>query len=168
MRRAYGHPYIQASDIMRKPEQDTESASVYGADVASRQAQRGEIGVRIEALLESRGWTIARLVKESGVPRSTINDILRGVSRQPQRLREIATALGVPYDSLDPEAERRITPAEVESILLESPAAALLEPPYGPEDRAHLERLGTWVWQNQRPTPRQVLHAVEWGRELRK
>lgn len=153
---------------MRKPEQDTESASVYGADVASRQAQRGEIGVRIEALLESRGWTIARLVKESGVPRSTINDIMRGVSRQPQRLREIATALGVPYDLLDPAASGGLTPDEVEAIFLGSPAAALLDPPYGPEDRAHLERLGPSVWIDREPSPRLILEAIEWGRELRR
>lgn len=157
---------MNATRIRRNAEQDSGSAPVYGADVSTRRAQRGEIGRRIDAALEVRGWSIQRLCNESGVPRSTMNDILRGVSRQPQRLREIAAALGVPYDALDPEPGV-ITADQVEAAFLESPLAAALDPPYGPTDRAFIERLGPTVWQGEIPSPRVIFRAIEWGREVK-
>lgn len=50
---------------------------------------------RLKALLDEKGWSQATLAKEIGVAQPSIFKILSGQSRNPRRILEIATALGV-------------------------------------------------------------------------
>ncbi|MFR4583822.1 helix-turn-helix domain-containing protein [Clostridium cadaveris] len=59
-------------------------------------------------LLEAKGWTKYKLAKESGIPQSSLHDILSGKIKNPtgERLKSIADALGVSVDAFfDDNAE---------------------------------------------------------------
>jgi transcriptional regulator with XRE-family HTH domain len=64
----------------------------------------------VKALCSSRGWTLSRLSKESGVPLSTLHRYTTGRKPDLEHLRKIAGALEVSlyrlaFDEADPHEE---------------------------------------------------------------
>ena len=76
-------------------------------------------------LLEAKGWTKYKLAKESGIPQSSLHDILSGKIKNPtgERLKSIADALalkGIRFDLIS---------TEIEGMTLEQ-IASYVEVPY--------------------------------------
>jgi transcriptional regulator with XRE-family HTH domain len=80
------------------------------------------IGEKVKMLMEQKGWSQADLVKQSGVSKSTLSDILCGkTSPGAKHLVSISTALGVSTDYLVSEGAQPVvehpTPIKIDSVV---------------------------------------------------